>query len=313
MARTGKCITLVRGRVARVTRLDGCGRPVYGEYNHATTEGVITVNATANSTDTEEINVTNFAGRRCVYEPSIPELNGYTFDLTFCNVDPELFEIITGQTLVLNEDGNPVGLEIDTVVKLSEVGFALEVFAGAVGADACEDENAEGVFGYLLAARLQGGILGDFTVENGAVNFTVSGAASRDGNQWGSGPYAVEMVAGVAAPLFQPVSKTAALRLMETTVTPPEGVCGARPLLNPTLPAFTTIAATEGDTALTAEFATTPAATGPTWWEFGDGEWDYVVAPGATDHVYAAAGTYTAKASQNGVNWTSTTVVVPFA
>ena len=69
MARTGKCITLVRGRVARVTRLDACARPVYGEYNSATTDGVITVNATANSTDTEEINVTNFAGRRCVYEP----------------------------------------------------------------------------------------------------------------------------------------------------------------------------------------------------------------------------------------------------
>ena len=30
MARTGKCITLVRGRVARVTRLDACARPVYG-------------------------------------------------------------------------------------------------------------------------------------------------------------------------------------------------------------------------------------------------------------------------------------------
>jgi hypothetical protein len=61
-----------------------------------------------------------------------------------------------------------------------------------------------------------------------------------------------------------------------------------------------------------ADFTTTPAATAPTWWDFGDGEWDYVVAPGAASHVYEVSGTYTVRASQNGVNWTTTTVAVPF-
>lgn len=312
MPRTGKKLTLIRGRVARVTRIDTCGRPIFGEYNQAITDGVITVTATANTSDTEEINVTSFTGNRCVYEPSIPELNGYTYDIQFCAVEFELFEIITGQTLVLNEDGNPVGLEIDTEVKLSEVGFALEVFAGAVSADACEDPDAEGVYGYMLSPRLQGGILGDFTIENGAVNFTVSGAATRDGNQWGEGPYAVERVGGVPAQLFQPVSKTAALRLMETTVAPPTPVVGARPLLDPSLAALTSIAGVEGATDMEADFTTTPASTGPVWWDFGDGEWDYVAAPGATDHLYADAGTYTVRASQNGVSWSTTTVTVPF-
>lgn len=94
---------------------------------------------------------------------------------------------------------------------------------------------------------------------------------------------------------------------------PPEPFVGSRPLLNPTLPAFASIAAVEGDTAMEADFTVTPAATGSTWWDFGDGEWDYVVAPGAASHVYDEPGTYVARASQNGNDWVEKSVTVPFA
>jgi PKD repeat protein len=63
---------------------------------------------------------------------------------------------------------------------------------------------------------------------------------------------------------------------------------------------------------LETAFTTTPAATGPVWYDFGDGEWDFVVAPGAASHVYAAAGTYTVLASQNGTVWASEEVTVPW-
>lgn len=415
MPRTGKKLTLIRGRVARVTREDGCGRPVIGEYNSAITDGVITVTATANSSDTDEINVTSFTGQRCIYEPSLPELNGYTYDIQFCSVEYELFEIITGQTLVLNAAGDPVGLEVDTKIKLSDVGFGLEIWAGAQSADACDDPNAEGIYGYFLSPRVQGGILGDFTIENGALNFTISGAATRDGNQWGRGPYAVERgigtsevqrltitgtptggtftlgfsgqttapiaynatasavqaalealttvgdgdilvsggpgpgtpytftfagslaqrdvpllvatgsfaggsspagvitvvtpgVGGIPDALYQPVSRTAALRMMETTVAPPVPVIGARPVLDPSLPALGSIAGVV--TGRTAAFTATPASTGPVWYDFGDDEWDYVAAPGTASHDYDAPGTYTVRASQNGKNWSTTTVTI---
>ena len=313
MPRVARKLAMVRGRVARVTRLDGCARPVIGEYNQAVTDGVITATFTANQSDTDEISVTNMNGKRCIYEPSLPELSGYSVDVQFCSVEPEVFEIITGQTLVFGADGTVLGLEIDTQIKLGDKGFALEIFAGSAATDACDDEQAEGQYGYLLLPRLQGGILGDFTVENGAINFTISGAATRDGNQWGVGPYAVDRdSAGVISTLFQPVSKTAALRMQITTVAPPEPTNGARPLLDSSRPDLTSIAGIEGTTAMEADFTATPAATGPVWWDFGDGSWDYVAAPGATDHVYDTPGTYTVLASQNGKSWTSTTVTVPF-
>lgn len=309
MPRTSRPLTFVRGRVGRVTRLDGCGRPVVGEYNHAVTEGIITANFTANSSETDEISVVNMNGKRCVYEPSLPELSGYSVEIQFCSVEQEIFEIITGQTLVFDASGAVVGIEVDTKIRLDDKGFALEMFLGSGSTDSCADPNAVGEYGYVLLPRLQGGVLGDFTVENGAVNFTITGAATRDGNAWGRGPYAVERTAGgQPGALFQSVSPTAALRMMVTTVAPPEPTDGARPLLNSSLEALDAI-----DVAVSgfeAEFNT--GSTGPVWFDFGDSSWDYVAAPGSSSHTYDEAGTYTVLASQNGINWRSVSVTVPF-
>jgi hypothetical protein len=76
-------------------------------------------------------------------------------------------------------------------------------------------------------------------------------------------------------------------------------------VLDNSLPDVTAVAGivTGADVA----FTTTPAATGGVWYDFGDGTWDFVNAPGTTTHSYAKKGTYTAKASQNG-SWVSTTV-----
>ena len=90
---------------------------------------------------------------------------------------------------------------------------------------------------------------------------------------------------------------------------------GARPVLNPTLPELTAVTATEDATdteGMTADFTVTPVSTGPVWYDFGDGGWDYVAVPGEASHEYAEAGTYTVLASQNGIQWASTTVTVPF-
>lgn len=311
MPRISSRPTLVRGRVARVTKLDNCGRLVYGEYSQAVTEGVVSAAFTANTTETEAIEVTGMSGRRLVWEPSITEFAGYGIVLTFARVEFEVFEIITGMPLVFDERGAVVGIEADTKIKLTDWGFGLEIFAGATGTDVCDDPDAEGEFGYLLLPRLQGGILGDFTIENGNVSFTVTGAQTRDGNRWGRGPYAVERnAAGVAGPLFQPVSPTAALRMQVTTVAPPAEFVGARPLLNPSGAALTTVSATDGDEPLEVSLTVSPAATAPVYWEFGDGTWDFVAAPGATSHVFSEPGTYTVRASQNGQVWATTETVV---
>lgn len=311
MSRTSPTRTLIRGRVARATRLDSCANPMRGEYNQVVTNGVATAEFTPTTTDTEEIRVIRWDGSTAAYEPSIQEFAGYGVNLTFTGVEFDLFNIVTGQPLVFDDEGNVVGIDIDTKIKLSDVGFALEIFMGVGAEDTCAP-GEEPTYGYLIAPRLQGGILGDFSVSNGAISFTVTGAVTRDGNAWGSGPYKVDRTGGVPSTLFQPLSPTAALRLMTTTVAPPAPLEGARPVLDVDLAAFTGLTVSEGATPLTAEFDPVALSVGPTWYEFGDGTWDYVDAPGTTDHVYDSPGVYTVRATQNGSDWRSATVTVPF-
>lgn len=311
---TTKCLSLVKGRRIRLTRLDGCGRPVYGDCSTVTSKGFISVAFTANTSDSDEINVTNAAGEVCVFEPAETTLTGYSVEIQFCEVDPELFALATGQPVVEDADGNVIGFDVDTKTSLTGQGFALELWAGSASGDACATEGAQGSYGYILVPFLRGGIVGDFTVENGAVTFTLTGASTRDGNAWGVGPYNDIQIGsgGTPGPMLTPIGTTVAMRTILTDVAPPEAVCGCRPMLDPSLPALTGVTGIEGATPQEADFTTTPTSTGPVWYDFGDGTWDYVAAPGATSHEYATPGTYTVKASQNGA-WVTSTVTVPFA
>lgn len=304
-----KCLSLVKGRRIRLTRLDGCGRPVYGDCSTAISKGFISVAFTANTTESDEISVTNAAGEICVFEPAETSLTGYAVEIAFCEVDPDLFALVTGQPVVVDSFGNVIGFDIDTKTSLSGQGFALELWAGSAAGDACSTEGSSGSYGYLLLPFVRGGIVGDFTVENGAVTFTLTGGATRDGNSWGVGPYADIMTGtgGVVGPMTSPIASTVALRTILTDVAPPEAVCGCRPLLDPSLPALTAVTGTA--TGLSVDFDVTPVATGYVWYDFGDGSWDYVAAPGDASHTYDAPGAYTVRASQNGI-WVSTVMNV---
>lgn len=306
---TTKCTSYLRGRRLRLTRTDGCGRPVYGEDSSVVTKGMTTVAYTANTTESEEISVTNAAGEVCVFEPAEVTVTGYSVEISFCEVDPELFSMVTGQEVYLDAFGNAIGFTVDTQKSLEAQGFALELWMGAGAADACA-EGGTGKYGYLALPYLKGGILGDFTVENGAVTFTITGGSTRDGNAWGVGPYSDIMLTSlsVPGPLITPLTSTQHLLLIQTDVAPPEPACGARPLLDPEETVLTSITGTEA-AAYEVDFTTTPAATSPVYWDFGDGTWDYVSAPGATSHTYptAVGVEYTARASTNGV-WVETTV-----
>lgn len=286
-----KCISLVRGRVARFTRLDACGRPIYGPESQVVTEGFVSVAYTANVDEGEEINVTNAAGKRCVYEAAKPSFLGYTVEISFCNVDPDLFAMATGQRTLTDANGDVVGFTMDTAVDASESAFALEVWAGAPTEGGCA-EGAQGSYGYVLLPFVQGGIVGDFTIENDAVTFTISQASTKDGNSWGVGPYNVTLgVGGVEQPLFDPVTSTEALAMLITGMAPPEPECGARPLLEADGEALTSVTATP--TLLSVEFAPDPTGADPFWIDFGDGTWEYSEDGSALTHVYDAAGTYT--------------------
>ena len=230
---TSQCFSLVRGRALRVTRLDGCGRVLLGSNAQVTTEGFISVGFTANTEEGESISVTNAAGKVCILDEPAPSFTGYSLEVAFCGVDPELFSLMTGQKVVLNADGtDAIGFRMNSKVNLGDAGFALELWS-SVPVAAC-DASGGASFGYFLVPFVQGGVLGDFTVENGAINFTLTGATSKDGNEWGVGPYdVVRDATSTAGPLLEALDSQDHLHMQLTTVAPPAPTCGAAELGSP--------------------------------------------------------------------------------
>lgn len=298
MARS-RCFSPVRGRAMRVTKLDGCGRPVYGPDSQGVSDGFVSISFTANTDEGEEINVTNANGKTCVREVPCPQFLGYGVEIEFCQVDPALLALLTGQEPVTKGNGEQSGFRVNSDLSGCDSGFALEVWTGTPGVQ-CGPEQVEGggdtAGGYLLLPFVQGGIFGDFTVENGAISFTVQGAATKTGSGWGVGPYdVVPGDDGTASPLDDPITSGDHLHVEFTDVAPPEVSCGTKPLLNPAGLELTDVTATVTD--LTVVFAATPPDAANAWWiDFGDGTWDYAEASADITHTYATAGTYKVEA-----------------
>lgn len=284
-----KKASLLRGRLMRATMLDRSGRPIYGDSSVVTTEGFITASMTTSTEEGEAITVTKANGNICVSEPGAPSFSGFGAEIEFCDVDFALFEILTGQPVVLDAYGVIIGITETTSVDLTGVNFALELWLGAVGNTSGPSANADGQWGYMLMPFVGGGVIGDVSVANAAISFTVTGMKTKDGGRWGAGPHNVELVAGVPAPLSTPMGPKDHRRTQFVEVAPPEVFVGATPLLDPSTPAVTSIAIVA--TGLSAKITPTPAG-GPMWYTFGDGEWDYSET-GAYTHEYKAAGTYT--------------------
>lgn len=311
MVSTGR--KAMRGRLARVTRVDACGRVVYGEDSQAVSKGWVSAAWTANTTETAEITLDGADGEPIIQERAKQRFAGFTLSMTFGEVDPEFFSLVTGQRVYLDGDGNAIGFAINTDVDLGDRGFALEIWAGApTNADDCANEGAEGSYGYFVAPFLKGGILGDYTIENGAVTFTIQGAQTQDGNAWGVGPYDVMINGGVPSPLITPLEANDHKLLIWVTKAPPAPFYGTRPVLDRSSTAITAVVPVEGGSPTEADFTFTGASTAPVHVEFGDGTWDYV-APGTTgaSHTYETNGIFTVRASSNGT-WVETTVDIPF-
>jgi hypothetical protein len=116
---------------------------------------------------------------------------------------------------------------VNTDVDPANAAFALEVWSNVPGV-ACEGGITG--YGYTLLPFIAGGVLGDFTIENGAVTFQLTNAATKNGNSWGVGPYNVNPgVAGAASPLATAMGPKDVLHVQYTTIAPPTPGCVALP------------------------------------------------------------------------------------
>lgn len=223
----------VRGRVIRVTRLDGCGNPDPGQSAVVVSKRISSVTIDEVTEEGTSIRERNFGDEMCIVDDAFTDVLGYTADIALCGVDPELINLLTGQPVVTNADGDIVGFDATSSVDLDSFGFAIEVWTRLAGS-AC-DSSGNRKWGYTVFPYLKGGRLGGFSFENAAVQFTISGAQTREGNGWGAGPFDVDRdAAGDPSPLNSALGANTHYRNIMVTLDPPAPTTEASELVAPT-------------------------------------------------------------------------------
>lgn len=290
-----ECLPVLQFDVARVTRLDECGEPIDSTCAYAVSEGVITLAMTNNNQDRQEYLQLNGKGDICVDEAKEPQLRWINFELTLCSVDPEFFNIMTAEPLVLSDAAEPVAIGWDTTTDAPlNSYFALEAWTNT-GGDSCEDGTTD--YGYFLLPFAVGGQVSDITLENTVINFTITGRTKKN-SLWGTGPYNVRVIEAVLnngepAPLLTSVGPKVHRRNFWTELPPPAGACGCQDL-TPALVVLPLAAVAATVRTLTFPVDADGDPLLPAYIDWGDATPSVLVTAGTNaTHTYAI-GSYTA-------------------
>jgi len=225
------CYIPILGKRLRITKLDSCGNlPAAGTADsQLITDGFISVNLTSEVEDGAEIITKKADGTFCVNEKLPNSFKRFTSEVSLCGVNPSLLAMMTNAETY---EGYTVSDIIGITVPEGTIdsAFALELWTGITGAACLPGSAFSG--GYFLLPFMQAGVLGDITIDGeNAVSFSMTGAYTRGGNQWDTGPYNVLYNgSSVPSPLPTAVDEFDHLLLVETTLAPPVSACSPLPM-----------------------------------------------------------------------------------
>lgn len=235
---------VIGGRTLRITKEDRCGIPAWGDFAQLVSSGFVSVAATANYNDGNEKVITNARGDDCYRRPAEPRLIDLTLAIVFCGVDPDAYSAVTGFPRVVHPvTGETIGYDTDTDIRPFDVRFGLEVWSDAYDILECDNEE-EIPYGYFLYPSVSGGRVGDYTLEDAGVTFSITDAHTFGGAGWEIGPYEVTVdESGDPSRLLDALTRSKHVRQFVTTIAPPEDTDGLVPLDDPDTAAATTATA----------------------------------------------------------------------
>lgn len=215
----------IRGKRMRLTRLDECGTPVTGMKSTIVTKGYVKVTLSPEYEDATE-NAPKTADDKFAYIDRGGDLFKYfTAEIQFIGVDPEAYEMVSGNPLWTNAGGDSVGIKVGSYDDI-DANFALELWTD-IPAQACEGAKD---FGYYLIPFIGPARIGEVAVQAEAAEFTLTNAVTKDGTGWGVGPYDVELddaATPAPAPLNEALTADDHLVMFRTSVAPPAVTAGA--------------------------------------------------------------------------------------
>lgn len=229
---TSVCFTPLKVPRVRVTKLDACGTVVTGSCSQVVTDGIISVNIAKNYENRQEFFVKNGDGQFCVKETTAPILKWLNMTYTFCNVDPDILNLISGEPLYVSDDANGTKKGWSTQEgSVATVNFAFEAWTrlAATTSAAC---TGGPTYGYVLIPFNIEGVIGDMKLENGVADFTVT-TRTKAGSNWGVGPFNVDLSQNVATlgnpiRMLTPIGALQHHRMFITQLAPPASQCGCQ-------------------------------------------------------------------------------------
>ena len=219
-----RCFKPIFGKRIRVSKMNSCCQPVTGgDCVEIVTDGFISLSLSSETEDGTEVITRKANGDLCINHKSPDSFKRFTLEMEFCGVDADLLSFMTNMSPYTDYAGNVSGATVyeGTV----DEKFGLELWTGLAG-DACPT-GVEEASGYVVLGCVNAGVLGDIEVNGeNAVSFTMQGAYTVTGNQWGRGLHNVVLNGGVAAKLPTALLPTEPLLITETGVAPPPSACG---------------------------------------------------------------------------------------
>lgn len=230
---------VVNGTRLRVTKINSCGRPEAGPKGYLVTEGFSQIRFSPEMRAAQDQEQLNAGGKVCVKHRVPAELKWYNISLTMCDVDPELYTMMTGFPLILDHNDEPIGYDDKSTVD-DGYGVALETWTSGRGEDDCPVPTDDSIFsgsstglsfGYFLIGGTEWQQEGDVTIENGVSTFGLTGRSVLM-PAWGRGPWNVIAIDDDGTPgrMLTPMAangKDGHRRLFRTTIAPPEVTNGA--------------------------------------------------------------------------------------
>lgn len=263
-----KRIKSIKGRVARITRLDACGAPVFAEGSVIVTEGFIKVTIGEEKEAGDEYKQKNAWGTLVINEKDPPITRWANVTIQLSEVDPDVLDVVGGATPVVDGAGDTIGFTSGP--NATTEAFAIEVWTKKAGSSNCVAGVTE--WGYFVVPFIKNGSMdGDISIENGPMSLTMKGEGYGAPAEWGVGPhgdYPMKTVAGFPVGEFW--------GMVVTDVQPPAATDGAAELVVPpskaaveagdVFPAEPTITAEDGTRAgLLAGLGYVAASPGDAW------------------------------------------------
>lgn len=215
----------------RITKLDVCGNPVYGLASTLVFKSLIKCSIGFEWEDGEEINQKNGAGERELVNKDAPYLKFVTAEVEFTKVIPDALNMLTGMPLVMDGADNAVGYRLNNQPITANAALELWTDVGGVACGAGAKP-----YGYNLIPFMGSGKLSNLDYQISEATFTVT-TESKDGTQWGAGPYDVVLDdVDALSPLLTPLTVNDHFHSQMTLVPPPAVTAGAVALTAPVGP-----------------------------------------------------------------------------